>query len=88
MPFDEERDYSRLQELEGDAGWREFLRNLDNTLMTEIRSLPGVWQWYDFFDSPDKPLNPREFLHFWGSLSYEEDFVYKLFTPADILRGK
>lgn len=78
----------RLEEVEQDPEWRGFVRHLDDALESQIRLMPHVWPWFDFFNSPTKPLSPREFLHFWSSLSYEDDFMYKLYLPAELLKGK
>lgn len=85
-----------LQDLENRPGFEAWVDEIDASLEAEIRQWVGVWQWYDFFNEPSglvpwmphRPVNPREFLYFWGSLDHEEAFLYKIYTPADILRGK
>lgn len=67
--------------------YEKWLEGIDGTLEAEIRGTYGVWQWYDFYDSPTKPINPREFLEYWSSLSIEEQYVHKMLTPIDILKG-
>jgi len=65
----------------------ELLDEIDDALMAEIRSWPVLSEWYKFFDSLNNPLNPREFLHFWSSLTEEEQIIYKLVTPSEMLKG-
>lgn len=69
-------------------GFEKWLEVIDDKLMDEIRSFDDLREWYDFYHSDAKPMNPREFLHYWSSLTVEEELFHKLFTPADILRGK
>jgi hypothetical protein len=83
--FQIEMGLQRLREVERDPEWRGFVRDLDDALEAQIRIMPHVWQWFDYFNSPDKPLNPREFLYFWSSLSFEDDLTYKLYTPGELL---
>lgn len=51
---------------------------VDEAIMSEIRSEGTglTYSLYLFFDSPDKPLDPREFLDFWASLSPAERVYY------------
>jgi hypothetical protein len=86
--FQIEMGLNRLREIEDVPEWGGFVRNLDDALEAQIRMMPHVWQWFDFFNSPDKPLSPREFLYFWSSLSFTDDFIYKLYTPAELLKGE
>jgi hypothetical protein len=55
-----------------------FLLHVDVKLLWEIETDPvgflrGV---FEFFDSDEKPLKPREFLRFWNSLSEEDRSYY------------
>jgi hypothetical protein len=77
-----------LEEAMKDPRWRGYIQHLDDSLLAQIRTMPHVWPWFDFFNSPDKPLSPREFLHFWSSLTFEDDATYKIYTPAELLKGK
>lgn len=86
--FQVEMGLQRLREMEKNPEWRNFVRDLDDALEAQIRLLSHVWPWFDFFNSPTKPLSPREFLHFWFSLSWEDELLYKLYTPAEVLKGK
>lgn len=86
--FQVEMSLRRLREIESDPEWRTFVRDLDDALVAQIRLLPMVWPWFDFFDSPTKPLSPREFLYFWSSLTWEDELLYKLYTPAEVLKEK
>lgn len=58
-------------------GWLEAL---DVRLMEEaIKPNETYWAAFQYFDSaPWKPLNPREFLQFWGILSDEERLMVLL----------
>ncbi|AWN05216.1 hypothetical protein SEA_HOTFRIES_48 [Streptomyces phage HotFries] len=78
----------RLREVENDPEWRDFVRHLDDALESQIRLMSMVWPWFDFFNSPTKPLSPREFLHFWSSLTWEDEMLYKLYLPAEVLKGE
>lgn len=75
-----EYDYSHLPE-----AFDLFVEEVDKTLMTEIEANSSLWAWFQFYDSPVKPLNPREFLHFWSALSGEEQLDYVIFTPDELL---
>ncbi|QBZ73476.1 hypothetical protein SEA_PHERRYCRUZ_49 [Streptomyces phage PherryCruz] len=86
--FQIEMGLQRLREIENDPEWRTFIRHLDDALESQIRLMPMVWPWYDFFDSPTKPINPREFLDFWSSLTWEDEMLYKLYLPAEVLKGE
>lgn len=62
------------------AGFMDWLEWLDAGLMRDaIRPNETYWAAYQYFDSaPWKPLNPREFLQFWGILSEEERLMVLL----------
>jgi hypothetical protein len=64
----------------------DLIALVDETIMGEMtRDETGLLlDLYDFFDNFRKPLDPREFLDFWASLSFD-DRVYYL-NPAS--RGK
>lgn len=60
--------------LDDTSAFMDWLDGLDDQLMRDaIRPNETYWAAYQYFDSaPWKPLNPREFLQFWGILSEEE----------------
>jgi hypothetical protein len=56
----------------------DLIALVDESIMSELTRdetglLLGV---YDFFDSLNKPLDPREFLEFWASLSFDDRVYY------------
>lgn len=62
------------------AGFMDWLDGLDDQLMRDaIKPNATYWAAFQYFDSaPWKPLNPREFLQFWGMLSEEEKLMVLL----------
>lgn len=61
-------------QLREDALFLDFIDDLDQRLMAEVvKPSPVYWAVFQYFDSaPWKPLNPRELLQFWGTLSEDE----------------
>lgn len=59
----------------------ELVKGIDAALMWEIEhEVTGVARaLYDFFDSPRKPIDPREFMHYWLALTEEEKLLIMLF---------
>jgi len=59
----------------------ELIALVDRDLMAEIEKDPTgcLRRLYDFFDTEETPLNPREFYQFLGALTPEEN-VYYLFA--------
>lgn len=70
------------------AEFEQWLVGIDDELMKQINQLPDLKAWYDFFNSESNPLNPREFLHYWSSLSVEEQWAYMIYTPKEILERR
>jgi hypothetical protein len=66
--------------LEDTANVMDLVEWLDDQLMKEtIRPNETYWAAYQYFDSsPWKPLNPREFLEFWGILTKTERLMVLL----------
>lgn len=96
MPELKAMTIEELQNLEDMPRFDAWVEQIDSSLEAEIRQWVGVWQWFDYFNTPSglvpwlphRPVNPREFLYFWGSLDEELLFFMKLFTPADLMREK
>lgn len=65
---------SENESLADGAAFMEWLECIDDQLMEEaIKPVETYWAAYQYFDSaPWKPLNPREFLQFWGTLTEDE----------------
>lgn len=59
---------------------------IDAAIMKEIKSEPlGIaLGLFDYFDSPTKPLSPREFFHFWVNLT-DDDKLYYISTVTSPL---
>lgn len=59
----------------------DMVKGIDEALMWEIdHEVTGVARTlYDFFDSPGKPINPREFLQYWLALTEEEKLILLVF---------
>lgn len=53
---------------------------VDNSLMEEMENEKSgvLLKLYNFFNSEKRPMYPREFFEFWGSLSHEEclDYIF------------
>lgn len=60
----------------------ELIHQVDYVIMEEIRKEKSglVLGLYLYFDTPDRPVDPREFLEFWNSMTMPEK-VYAL-TPS------
>lgn len=67
-------------------GFEDFVEEIDAALMAELEADPLgiVLDIYNFFDSKEKPLNPREFLQFWVSLSDEDRTEFILDTTVPL----
>lgn len=52
--------------------FEDLLRFLDVELMESILGDMDMAILYHWFNSPTKPLGPREFIHFWKFLTEEE----------------
>lgn len=91
--MDENRFSPKLREIKMQDLWdkekvpefKDFLVEIDESLLKEIGQSDDLMRWYDFYNSPEKPLNPREFLHYWSFLTEEERLLHMLFSPADML---
>jgi hypothetical protein len=70
-------DKNPVEDADEFMGW---LEDLDRRLMAEVINPSETFrEAYQYFDSaPWKPLNPREFLQFWGALSDTEKLLYML----------
>jgi len=60
----------------------ELIDQVDYVIMEEIRQEKSglVLGLYLYFDTPDRPVDPREFLEYWNSMTMPEK-VYAL-TPS------
>lgn len=90
-PFDpaksfKEFDISEIWAMEQIPEFTGLLDTLDQMLMEEISNRPELLVWFDYFSTPGKPMNPREFLYFWSSLKPDEQWVYALFDPEEVIR--
>lgn len=67
-----------------------FLQYVDTVLLREIKVDPFnlLRDPFEFFDSEEKPLKPREFLRFWNSLSQEERVYYSVETARPKMQPK
>lgn len=65
-----------------------FIEDIDGRLMKKIRAQDDMSQWYDFFNTPTQPLNPRMFLAYWGSLIPEEELLHRIFSPVELMKFK
>ena len=75
--MDKKPEDEALEEIDVFMDWLDYL---DAELMRDaIKPNETYWAAYQYFDSaPWKPLNPREFLQFWGILSEEERLMVLL----------
>ncbi|QPX71412.1 hypothetical protein SscP1EGY_14 [Streptomyces phage SscP1EGY] len=62
------------------GAFMSWLDRLDDRLMNEvIKPNETYWSAFQYFDSvPWRPLNPREFLQFWGILTEDERLMVLL----------
>lgn len=71
---------SEDEALNDEDTFMDWLDYIDDQLMEEaIKPNETYWAAYQYFDSaPWKPLNPREFLQFWGILTEDERLMVLL----------
>lgn len=54
------------------------------SIVTDYNSLADLM---DFFSTPEKPVNTKEFFEFWTSLTYEEMDEYRSMDLAEARRS-